>query len=667
MNNETSIEARRLRLLLVEDNLTDQKLLQAALRKPVHRSGQMYSFAVDCTGTIAEALAALQQNEYDIVVTDLYLPQSEGVETIERLLEVAHHLPVVVLSGLDDEELALTAVRLGVQDYLVKATYSTSTLVRTLLYAIERKQMEQRLAAIARTEVAQDGEERLDNLLRRICELTRQFLPATGAGLVLWDKQQQEFNLGVSNFPGLEEPDIFRRLRPCGGITRWIIDNKRPVVVSDMASSALPFNQSVLIADHKSFVGVPLLNDNEALGVLYVINQQNRLYRAADMDFLVSLAQRAAAAVVRIQLYQQIRAALRETDNLYQATRSLIASTNMQETLTAVVEGTRSVLNANAVTVVRVNPEEKRLESIVFTGDGVDVHAARSFEEFWDGLGGWAIRNQTVAFSPGGVPDERESAAAQARRMTTGAGSVLVAPLNVRGRLIATLTAINRPEQPNFTPSHIKLIELLGNQAAMAIENAELFARTEQLANIDGLTGISNRRFFFETAQNCFATAQSHNDPVAVLLVDLDHFKQINDQYGHAMGDQVLSIVAKRIRAGLREHDIFGRYGGEEFVLLLPGATAKQASATAERLRRRIEMQPIAWDGHQALVTISIGGAIRTAECADLSSLIRAADRALYLSKERGRNRVSLWDENNREWQLPNEKLLSKAENWFHT
>ncbi|HRJ40708.1 MAG TPA: response regulator, partial [Caldilineaceae bacterium] len=93
MNNETSIEARRLRLLLVEDNLTDQKLLQAALRKPVHRSGQMYSFAVDCTGTIAEALAALQQNEYDIVVTDLYLPQSEGVETIERLLEVAPHLP----------------------------------------------------------------------------------------------------------------------------------------------------------------------------------------------------------------------------------------------------------------------------------------------------------------------------------------------------------------------------------------------------------------------------------------------------------------------------------------------------------------------------------------------------------------------------------------------
>ena len=215
------------------------------------------------------------------------------------------------------------------------------------------------------------------------------------------------------------------------------------------------------------------------------------------------------------------------------------------------------------------------------------------------------------------------------------------------------MTAINRPDRPDFDDGDARLIEVLGNQAAIAIENADLFARVEQMAHLDVLTGINNRRRFFSLAHDHVQQAIAHGENVAALFLDVDHFKHVNDTYGHAVGDQVLTILAQRIQSGLRQTDIFGRYGGEEFVVLLPGVTDQQAYATAERLRRRIEEKPVTLDARQISVTISVGVASLGAGLADLPALISAADSALYLSKQQGRNRTSLWAGAGRQWFGP--------------
>ncbi|WP_232314119.1 GGDEF domain-containing protein [Ralstonia sp. A12] len=151
-------------------------------------------------------------------------------------------------------------------------------------------------------------------------------------------------------------------------------------------------------------------------------------------------------------------------------------------------------------------------------------------------------------------------------------------------------------------------------------------------ADTDPLTGVGNRRWFFGRIP---ATPLANS---ALAILDVDHFKQINDRFGHPVGDQVLASIAKTVRDALREGDVFARYGGEEFVLFLPNVSEKVAGAVAERLRKRIEVMSIVIDGKQVSITVSIGVAWSDRKGAALDTWIQAADSACYAAKESGRN-----------------------------
>jgi diguanylate cyclase (GGDEF)-like protein/PAS domain S-box-containing protein len=166
----------------------------------------------------------------------------------------------------------------------------------------------------------------------------------------------------------------------------------------------------------------------------------------------------------------------------------------------------------------------------------------------------------------------------------------------------------------------------------------------ECLARTDVLTGVTNRRHFFELAETQFASAQRYNHPLAVLLVDVDHFKQVNDHYGHLTGDLVLQVIAKECQNHLRSSDAFARYGGEEFICLLPEQNEAGALDTAERIRQIIEQTEVVFEHQSICVTASIGVALLREEAGlTLEGLIDRADQALYKSKYGGRNRVTIW------------------------
>jgi diguanylate cyclase (GGDEF)-like protein/PAS domain S-box-containing protein len=196
----------------------------------------------------------------------------------------------------------------------------------------------------------------------------------------------------------------------------------------------------------------------------------------------------------------------------------------------------------------------------------------------------------------------------------------------------------------NFYESDLKILELFSSHAAAAIRNARLHHELSQLAVTDSLTGIYNRRHFFEMAEKEFHQAMRYKRAFSVIMFDLDLFKSVNDTFGHARGDEVLQMVVNRCAAQMREADILGRYGGEEFVIALPETNAQDAVAMAERLRQELASRPVESESMPALVTASFGVATLTADVSDLMDLLNRADIALYHVKQAGRNQVILWN-----------------------
>jgi diguanylate cyclase (GGDEF)-like protein/PAS domain S-box-containing protein len=199
-----------------------------------------------------------------------------------------------------------------------------------------------------------------------------------------------------------------------------------------------------------------------------------------------------------------------------------------------------------------------------------------------------------------------------------------------------------------ISPIHTERGKIIGHVIVVVdiTDRKKAEMELQRIARTDVLTGVTNRRHFFELAEAQFANAQRYNRPLAILLLDVDHFKQINDRYGHLAGDSVLQMVAKECQERLRSGDIFARYGGEEFICLLPEQDQEGALETAERIRLVIEKTEGFVEQQSICVTVSVGVALIQDQLAlTLEGLINEADQALYEAKANGRNQVSLWQD----------------------
>ena len=215
-------------------------------------------------------------------------------------------------------------------------------------------------------------------------------------------------------------------------------------------------------------------------------------------------------------------------------------------------------------------------------------------------------------------------------------------PLQVRGKVIGVLS-MDRLGGRTFDERELEPVRLFANLAAIAIQNARAFMEMEVQAISDGLTGIHNHRHFQETLRASVSRAGRYDETFCLLMMDLDHFKAVNDTVGHQQGDEVLRSVAGALRRCSRDSDYLARYGGEEFVMLLPQTSLVEARNMAERICtqvRRIEA-----GAPDLSVSMSIGVASFPDSAADSDGVLHAADAALLRAKARGRNRVCLYTE----------------------
>ena len=230
----------------------------------------------------------------------------------------------------------------------------------------------------------------------------------------------------------------------------------------------------------------------------------------------------------------------------------------------------------------------------------------------------------------------------------------IVVPLSFLGQFVGVLFVQADQQTRIWQESEILLLQTVADQAAIAIKHARLYVKSQQEALRDGLTGIFNRRFFEMQFDREFRLAERKNSTFAVMLIDIDKFKLVNDTYGHTIGDSVLRHVAQLLKSGLRAFDTLARFGGEEFVVILPQITAEDAQSCAERLRRAIENLEIPEAGQ---ITASFGIAVYPETAETMPELLKSADQALYRAKREGRNLVRL---------AAREEKPEPAEKFFH-
>ena len=213
-----------------------------------------------------------------------------------------------------------------------------------------------------------------------------------------------------------------------------------------------------------------------------------------------------------------------------------------------------------------------------------------------------------------------------------------VVPLIYQGSFVGLLMVRSDDPSRAWADNELLLLHTVADQLAVAVNQAHLFAQMQQQALTDGLTGCYNRRSFELQLERDLHLATRMRQPLSLIMLDLDHFKQINDQAGHDAGDVALRMLADTLRAELRAVDTAARFGGDEFVLILPQANNEGAQLVAERLRKRIEDTVVPGFGR---VTASFGVATFPTHASSRDTLVVAADRALYNSKNAGRNRIS--------------------------
>ncbi|MFI5954655.1 diguanylate cyclase [Cryptosporangium sp. NPDC051539] len=443
---------------------------------------------------------------------------------------------------------------------------------------------------------------------------------------------------------------------------------------------------SVVLHGLRSIMVAPILLDGRLLGVVYLDSRVAKgIFTADDVGVLTAITSHVAVALETAraaQLEVAVGDANRRRDLAEMLRDALAAITGIlepapEQVLRRLLTVVFGVVGGDHGWLVQASyPTSGSRQSMVWVtsttrtgrhhqtddlaGIVAAVAAAEGLDAETDGPG---FRMPTGSHPMAQDPDERLTAllsahepvlsSANAPALVTksvpGVRSWLALPLVARDeRLGVLLFATDAPD--GYDDGAAEIAGALVAQGMVAYENARLFTEVQRLATIDGLTGVANRRHFFELATQDVRVSRRDSAaswPIAAMMIDIDHFKRVNDEHGHQVGDEVIQVVATRLRQNGRGLGLLGRYGGEEFVLLLR-AGAVEAARVAERLRAAIEQEPVPTSAGPLTVTISLGVTylrdpdLDTDPSADalVSALLGRADRCLYLAKHAGRNRV---------------------------
>jgi diguanylate cyclase (GGDEF)-like protein len=318
--------------------------------------------------------------------------------------------------------------------------------------------------------------------------------------------------------------------------------------------------------------------------------------------------------------------------NLARLGDTLSGTHDLGRILTVILDTAIASTHASAGAVYVTQPGREELALKASRGLSTDPAAVTARVRLGDGVTGQvAVTGEALRGRVGAGLDLSPAEPA--------AVELISVPLRATEGVIGVLNLYDRSDGQPFDDSDLETIRTFAGQAAVALDNVLLHQEAQRLSVTDGLTGLGNYRFFQTTLAREVERASRFHRSLAVLMLDLDLFKQVNDAHGHQVGDAVMVEIADRIRDEIREVDVVCRYGGEEFVVVLPETGREGAGYTAERICNAVRRRPVAVAALRLRITLSAGVAVFPTHGDTPASIVRAADDALYAAKASGRDR----------------------------
>ena len=627
-------------ILVVEDEVGIARMIQVLLE------ARGFSTVVCHAGD--EALRRIVDASVDLVLLDVMMPGMDGYEVCRRLKADEHwrHIPVIMLTAKDTTRDLVRGLEIGADDYITKP-FNTEELIARIqvflrirgmsLELVRRNRELHSLNAVAlAVSRSLSPEAILDGALAGITDS----LGLAAALIHLVEPASGCLELRAWRGLGQAPQEALRSLAPGSGWAWDALAREEPLVLPDAAQ--VPGIDAGPGHRPQPFGVIPLRFQDRRLGVFSVLGQRGQQFSRDDVGLLASIGRQVSIALENSRLYTETRRKAQEFEALYQVSRTMASTLDLQNILTRISETVSSLLQAQAMALMLLGPDGRTL-STVAGYNLFDDAFTRTADARWGASPSLvAVREKRPVTVADVRTDEVYGAWLKTAR-ERGFTSFLAIPLVVQDRALGCMN-LYMIERHEFAPDEIQLLSTFASQAAVSIENARLFEETRQLAITDPLTGLANHRQFYDQLEREFRRAQRYQRPLTLLMLDLDRFKVFNDRHGHLAGDQALRETADVLRQNARSVDILARYGGEEFAIILPETDMARGAAHAERIRAAVASHGFLSQetGLEHRVTVSIGVAALSPTLQRIEELVHDADQALYRAKAGGRNRLEL-------------------------
>lgn len=380
----------------------------------------------------------------------------------------------------------------------------------------------------------------------------------------------------------------------------------------------------------KSSLCVPVFDSNVPMGILAMVSKREDAFGEREKDVAVSLASQITQILERNRYYTEIERFAMGFKSLHEASKTLSASLKVEDIADKFVDLVSGMVSASAVGFFFADKGKLR----VIAKRGFEPEKENFYPKgtFFDLI----IKNKySIHVSHVNKKDSIYPFKADTK---TFLGIPIIYEKDVIG-----IFAVTSKEPDAISSFQGHLLNIVADQAAMSITNAQLHREVERLAITDGLTDLYNHKHFQERLTKEFQRIERIPHSLSLMIIDIDHFKRINDAYGHPTGDTVLVKLAAILRKILRGIDVLARYGGEEFAAVLINTETSGAKKMAERLRSHVMNNPFYVDEKKLTITLSVGIATYPYDAATKEELISKADQALYYAKKNGRNQVCTW------------------------
>ncbi len=373
--------------------------------------------------------------------------------------------------------------------------------------------------------------------------------------------------------------------------------------------------------------GEKLITKKEATTLSGQVDRAAAQKRSSDVLSAALSLNRKVMRVLRRENFSDATRQDSELEILFEVSRMIQTTLDKEEVYRRLLDLIHQAIPFDNATLFLWDKQNGRLVPAAQRGAFVDLIGGVHFEH-GAGFSGWVAKQKRpvllTELHRGRRPDD------------TLVGSFMSVPLVVQGELIGVLN-ISHGRPKAFNEDQLRLLTLIAGQAAATIQRLLLYADMRRLAITDDLTNIYNRRHFLERMQSEIDRARRYGTPFSVMFIDIDNFKELNDNHGHQVGDKILAELATILKHWARSSDIVARYGGEEFVVLLPMTDKPRSITAAERLRTRVQRHTFY---RRKKLTVSVGVASYPGDGDNADQLLGRVDEALYMAKKTGRNRA---------------------------